>query len=273
VTKQGWIFNHEFKVWTGSQWESLLDIFGQEYSQAEMLGINDKGLAVAKIKKGYEPMKIALLMPVELISDLNNDGRITSVDIPLRDAAGASGATDLTKDKGTELMFHNDKLSNGAWDKEDSDPEKPANADDDDAEALLVSIRDLPDQTEVWLEHPASAGFKYYRDRKCTQEIQLSAGQRHIVGGSVSWPADDKVYVRAEGDQPYSVTNPELEGELVLKVKTKASEGVIEAVKIKLTVVKAVGAKKYFHAARDYIFESNSKLCMRKEECRCGRVR
>ena len=33
----------------------------------------------------------------------------------------------------------------------------------------------------------------------------------------------------------------------------------IEATKMKLTIVKELGAKKYFHGARDYIFENNTK--------------
>jgi hypothetical protein len=44
----------------------------------------------------------------------------------------------------------------------------------------------------------------------------------------------------------------------VEKVGTNGQE--IEAVKMKLTVVKELGAKKYFHATRDYILENNTKL-------------
>lgn len=66
LTRQGWIFDDEFRVWTGQRWETLLDILGQNYSEAELLGINDEGLAVAKIKKPNQPMKIGLLVPVEI---------------------------------------------------------------------------------------------------------------------------------------------------------------------------------------------------------------
>ncbi len=66
VTRQGWIFDDQFKLWTGQQWQTLLEILGSDYTQAELLGINDEGLAVAKIKKLNQPMKIALLLPVEI---------------------------------------------------------------------------------------------------------------------------------------------------------------------------------------------------------------
>ena len=80
VTSQGWIFNDEFKVWTGLRWETLIDILGEDYSKAELLGINDDGVAVAKIKKGNDPIKIALLVPVEIIPDYNRDGKIDVAD-------------------------------------------------------------------------------------------------------------------------------------------------------------------------------------------------
>lgn len=66
VTRQGWIFDENFNVWNGIRWEPLLDILGEDYSEAELLGINDEGLAVAKIKKGNGPLRIGLLVPVEI---------------------------------------------------------------------------------------------------------------------------------------------------------------------------------------------------------------
>lgn len=51
VTRQGWIFDNNYNVWNGLRWEPLLDILGEEYSEAELLGINDEGLAVAKSKR------------------------------------------------------------------------------------------------------------------------------------------------------------------------------------------------------------------------------
>lgn len=59
------------------------------------------------------------LLPIDLATDLNNDGQITSADSALREAATKSGASDTDKKKGTEYMFINDKMSNGVWDVDD----------------------------------------------------------------------------------------------------------------------------------------------------------
>jgi hypothetical protein len=108
VTRQGWIFDESFNVWNGIRWEPLHDILGEEYSEAELLGINDEGLAVAKIKKPNQPMKIGLLVPVEAIPDYNRDGVINLADRgkitndkPWRfwsntdDDSGTEGGTDI----------------------------------------------------------------------------------------------------------------------------------------------------------------------------------
>jgi hypothetical protein len=205
------------------------------------------------------------LIPVELYSDLNNDGQLTSADAGLVGKPYQSGASDDEKDKGTEFMFANDNLSNGAWDKEDGDtPGRPGDADDDDAEPIIVGIGSLPNQTQVWLEHPASSGLKFYRDKKCTQEIQLSSSQPHVVGGSVTWPTDNKVYVRAESVTFSSTTNPQVEGDLKLMIKPSGGSAAgIEAAKMKLTIIKDIGATKYFHGARDYMLEQNARLHVR----------
>ena len=198
-----------------------------------------------------------ILVPVEVYSDLNNDGTLTSADSGLTGTPYASGATDEQRDKGTEFMFANDQLSNGAWDKEDNDtPGKPGNADDDDAEELHIN----PGITEgeVWLDHPAIAGLKFYKQRKCTEEIQLSPSSHFTISSSNPFP--DKVFVRAESVSFTSTTNPQVEGDLKLMIKpTGGAAAGIEAAKMKLTVIKGMGATKYFHGARDYIFENNVK--------------
>lgn len=201
------------------------------------------------------------LIPVVLISDLSNDGQITAADTPLRDAAMASGATDEIKDKGTEFIFHNDMLSNGIWDKEDTDPTRPATAqDDDDAEEIVIE----PGITEgeVWLEHPAIAKLSFYKTRDCNaaDKVNLSPTSKFTVSASNPFP--DKLFMRADvdGALTYPPADPQFAGDLVLKIKVGTNGQEIEAVKMKLTVVKQLGAKKFFHASRDYILENNTKL-------------
>jgi hypothetical protein len=199
------------------------------------------------------------LVPVELITDIDNDGKIGGADRGLAQEAIESGATEEEIDEGTEFLFANDNLSNGAWDTEDTTTEgKPADADDDDAEELRIN----PGITEgeVWLDHPAIAGLKFYRDKKCTQPINLSPSQRLTISASTP----DKVFVRAESVNFPDPRNPQVEGELKLMIKPPGGAAAgIEAAKMKLTIVKTLGAEKYFYAATDYIYENNSKFCAR----------
>jgi hypothetical protein len=231
--------------------------------------IHDLSLQLLK-KREWHPQDAVLIaaidvLPVELVSDLNNDGQITASDNAPRVAAFASDASEAIRDEGTEFIFHNDQLSNGIWDKEDSDPAKPANEkDDDDAEQIFIKPRIT--EGEVWLEHPAIAGLSFYKTRECNaaDKVNLSPTSRFKVSSSNPFP--DELFMRVDGTLAYPEANPQFEGDLVLKIKVGANGQEMEAVKMKLTVVKAVGAKKYFHAARDYMFENNSKLCVRKEE-------
>jgi hypothetical protein len=209
---------------------------------------------------------LVYLRPVDLITDLNNDGQITAADNPLRNAAMASGATDEIKDKGTEFIFQNDTLSNGIWDREDTDPAKPATEkDDDDAEEIRVKVGIT--EGEVWLDHPAIAKLSFYKTRECNAADKVNLAPTSKFTVSASNPFPDKLFMRADvdGAPTYPEANPQFEGDLVLKIKVGTNGQEIEALKMNLTVVKAVGAKKYFHAARDYMFENNAKLCVRKE--------
>ncbi len=66
------------------------------------------------------------LLPVELNSDRNNDGKIgKATDSSLKAAAQQSGASDEAEPKGTECVFVNDHFSNGMWDKETLDLSRP----------------------------------------------------------------------------------------------------------------------------------------------------
>lgn len=204
------------------------------------------------------------LLPVDLISDFNNDGQITADDNPLRDAAMASGATDEIKDKGTEFIFHNDTLSNGIWDKEDTDPARPATEkDDDDAEGITIKVGIT--EGEVWLDHPAIDKLSFYKTRECNAADKVNLSPTNKFAVSASNPFPDKLFMRADvnGAPSYPEADPQFEGDLVLKIKVGTSGQEIEAVKMKLTVLKQLGAKKFFHASRDYIFENNSRLFVR----------
>lgn len=111
---------------------------------------------------------------------------------------------------------------------------------------------------EVWLDHPAIAGLKFYKTKKCTEEIQLSPDNRFTISASNPFP--DKVFVRAES-VAFPPANPQVEGDLKLMIKPGGGAAAgIEATKMKFTVIKDLRAKKYFEGARDYIFENNAKF-------------
>lgn len=218
------------------------------------------------LEDGKKEYVVTTLAPVELITDMNNDGKINFADNQLRDAALAGGASDDAKDRGTEFMFHNDLLSNGIWDKEDSDPNKPLTAkNDDDTQEIRILVGIT--EGDVWLDHPAIAGLSFYKTRECnpSEKVNLSPNQRFTVSGSNPFP--DKIFIRADGLVTYPVDNPQIEGDLVLNIIPNGTSGEqTQAAKLRLTLVNALGAKKYFHAARDYMFENNSRICVRREE-------
>lgn len=66
--------------------------------------------------------------------------------------------------------------------------------------------------------------------------------------------------MRADGEIDFPEADPQIEGDLVLMVQTDPGDGAVEVFRMKLTVVEKIGAKKFFPAARDYIFENNTEL-------------
>jgi len=198
-----------------------------------------------------------ILLPFDLTSDLNNDGEINSSDELLESAAEKSGASDEEIEKGTEYLFANDDLSNGLWDVDDSDPDKPqGHTDDDDINAVKVVLQANFD--DAWFEFngtkPNGSGvldmgdweLRFYKDKACTDEILWPLNM------STASENEDEIYVRAEG----TVAQP-VEGELSF-VFGKFSESKEHGRdSIKFTVVRQLGDEKYFHAARDYMFENN----------------
>jgi hypothetical protein len=119
----------------------------------------------APIIDGCDVTAYERLRPVEIYSDLNNDGKLDDQDAKLNKMSYTSNASEADKDKVTEFIFANDQLSNGIWDKEDTDPVKPATEKfDDDAEE--IAIRPGLREGEVWLDHPAIGALSFYKTRE-----------------------------------------------------------------------------------------------------------
>jgi hypothetical protein len=194
---------------------------------------------------------------VELITDLNNDGKITSADNTLLSAAYKTGATDEEKEKGTEYIFSNDQISNGAWDKEDNTtPGKPTSAkDDDDAKEIKLNIATT--FGEVWFEHPAIDAMTFYKTKECnaSEKIDIKTSAKFQI--SATHPLPEKLFVRVDGALNLPEASPEQLGELKLMLKISNSSQSIEAAKIFFTVVQKMGAKHVTQAIQDYILEKN----------------
>jgi hypothetical protein len=194
------------------------------------------------------------LLPVEIYSDLNNDGTLTSADSGLTGKPYASGASDEEKDKGTEFIFLNDDLSNGAWDRNDSKTPsdgKPADPNDDDAEEIVIKLQ--ASQGEIWLEHPAINSLKFYDNAKCTgTEVPLKSGNRLNLATRT---IPEHVYMRVETE----VSGYQSAGDLVLKYATTAGGAGTDATKMKLVVVDDIRAEKHHRVVVDYIREKNTK--------------
>jgi len=199
------------------------------------------------------------LVPAELYSDLDNHGKVTSMDADLA-TLPYKASSEVDKDKGTEFIFVNDTLSNGAWDREETGA--PAGSDDDDAEQIHANpgIKD----GEVWFDHPAIAGLRFYRDAACTRPLALSGGGHLQIKTEDQEPPIEfppELYIRVNGSAlNFPPENPQIAGDLKLMIKPEGSTDAFEAAKMKLTVVKQMGAKKFFQATRDYILENNTEL-------------
>ncbi len=280
----GWAVTPRGIILTGRKGESnKLWVNGREYTVEELCpqlsgnglnnhvaDINDSGVMLCNSSDMFgQDNKVGLLVPVDIATDLNNDGKINLADNKLRDAALASGASDEKIEKGTEYLFVNDNLSNGLWDKEDSDPDKPAaEKDDDDAQEISIDVPDI-DGMEVWLEHPFIDGFSFYTSKECNAVdiVTLSPSQKFTVSETNPFP--EKLFIRADKitlgsggtSELLDANNYQIDGDLVLKIRIGGASGQeIEAIRIRLTLVEKVGAEKYFNAVRDYILENNTTL-------------
>ncbi len=178
-------------------------------------------------------------MIVELVSDLNNDGKIDDADVQLKEDVS---------DKGAEFLFVNDNISNGLWDKDD--PGKPSGytADDD---IQKIRVKCLPASDAVWFDYPEISKLAFYKNKTCapsdkmTFPLDLSSG--------ILLP--EILYIRAEG-----LFSSQISGDLILKHGKLDKSVTLGEDKLRLTIVNNVGDVKFFHAVRDYILENNTRL-------------
>ena len=214
---------------------------------------------------------VVKLVPFDLVSDLNNDGKVSDADRSLRDKALKSGASDKDKEKGTEYIFANDKLSNGAWDVQDQGalafsypsqttlPKPPASEkNDDDAQELQVIVGAT--FGKVYFDHPAINDLQFYKTKECKPEDKINI-KFESPYDLTQGPVPNPIYVRVENED----TNALLEstGDLRLFLTKTSPSDILAETKLPFTVVRRFGATHFFNAARDYIFENNTKVFIR----------
>lgn len=197
------------------------------------------------------------LVPVELYSDLNNDGQLTIADAGLVGKPYESGASDEEKAKGTECMFANDQISNGAHDREDTSSDDPSE-DDDDAKGIYIKVGFKIGK--VSLDHPAIDALTFYKHKSCHPEekLKLKDADPFDLEGTEQLP--DTIYARCDGELNVPYSNPQSLGDLILKYLPKSGGQYIQLAKTKLVVVKEYGAEDFFQTANDYIMENNAKM-------------
>lgn len=195
------------------------------------------------------------LLPIELYTDLNNDGKLDAADAALVGKPYEAGATDEEKAKGTEYMFANDEISNGASDREDTTAQTQSE-DDDDAEGIHIKVG--MNSGKVWLEHPAIASLSFYSSKQCypDQKIQITEANPFDLAGPN--PLPETIYARC--DQAWSMAADTLEaiGDLVLKFLPIGGGQPIQAATTRGIVVKELGSTEHHNGAMDYINEKKT---------------
>jgi hypothetical protein len=68
VTRQGWVADtHQDRIRANGQWHPMVNLLGGgDSEEADLLDIMDTGLAIAKIRRTGQPLRLAMLMPVDL---------------------------------------------------------------------------------------------------------------------------------------------------------------------------------------------------------------
>ncbi len=193
------------------------------------------------------------LLPFELSSDLNNDGKIDGTDSNLKTASLQSGASDDVKEKGMEYLLVDDKLSNGLWDHDDPKAPSAKKEDDDLQELKTVCAATFG---AVWFEYEGGdiSKLAFYRTKECKQTTGPNGDKMTFPFAlSETNKLPEKLYARAEGNWTAQV-----EGKLVMKFGKADKTETWASDKLGFTVVNGLGDKKYFHAVRDYIMENNT---------------
>lgn len=209
------------------------------------------------------------LVPMDLLSDLNNDGKISAADDILRDKAMKPGASLVDEEKGLEFMFGNDKQSSGAWDVEDTGafaytydserklPAPPAtHKDDDDVQELKVTMN--ANIGALWFEHLTVANLEFFKTRECKEVDRIDIRRDAPYNLEENGPLPETIFMRVKDSLVQA-----LKGDLTLVYGKADGSAKYAEVGLPLSIVYDYGDADFFKAARDYIFEHNTRLFVR----------
>ena len=185
---------------------------------------------------------------VELLSDLNNDGVIDDRDAEVKAAGLRKDATNMDRVHATEYLFVNDTLSNGAWDVEDQDPNRPSGAlDDDDTEKLSTACNAT--SGAVWFDFEGADVGKlgFYTTPACNSEVTFP----FVVSAETPFPAT--LCVRTKG-----AWESEVDGILTMYSGSADKKQIFAKDSLPLTIVRGLGDPSFHRAAVNYIREKNT---------------
>jgi hypothetical protein len=202
----------------------------------------------------------ALTGPMQLVSDLNGDGKLDDKDVELAEKAKGPGLNDDSDDriKGTEYLFPTDNLSHGIWSVNDLDPitHQPRGTIDDNAKALKITCK-APGL--IWFDYPNdSAGSSFtvsnlgfYLDSACKNKLPLPYT---LTSNGTT------IYVRAE-----TIPLAEVHGSLILQTGPDKAHPSSARASMLLDIVKGFGDHHFFPAADRYIRQNN---CLHYYACK-----
>ncbi|HEY5745774.1 MAG TPA: hypothetical protein VIU12_06845, partial [Chryseolinea sp.] len=111
-----------------------------------------------------------------------------------------------------------------------------------------------------WFDHPAINDLEFYKTKECKSEDKINIkfeSPFDLTQGELP----KSIYVRVENEDTNALS--ETTGDLRLFLTKSSPSEILAETKLPLTVVRSFGAAHFFNAARDYIFENNTKVFIR----------
>jgi len=266
----GTALTNDGKLWRNGEVVPMADLCPrykellEEGSSIHATRSNRNGAYLVQVDSPSGVTSSALLIPIDVISDVNHDGDVDYLDEWLRDAALEPGAPAPVVENGTQYLLANDPMSNGKWDVEDitgnwayaypqysSMKPAPVGVGDDDAKLIKITINGLKSGV-AWFEHPSINQLEFFNAKRCAPSDKINITANSPFDLSSGLPRNLYVRLKSEFD------SDTVAGSLTLLVGSDTAN-VWGRASMPLTLVKGLGGAKFFEAARAYILENNTK--------------